>query len=279
MDSSNSSKNERVDNGNTSNQPKGKKKQISCSKHWSFTVNNFTDNDVNMLLGSDSSIVPKYIFESEIGENKTVHLQGSLSFAKKNRPLSVFKDSSKWHWEITRNLKASNLYCQKDYVKGKSNKIWSRGYKIPYRVEIEKLFKWQKKVLKIIDKEPDDRTINWIWEEKGCAGKSTFAKYIYQRYDDVVVLSGKGSDMKNGIVKWMENKHGNTPNIVLIDVPRSNIEFLSWCGIEEIKNMFFYSGKYEGGMVCGKPPHVLIFANTEPDYNKISIDRWKVLAI
>ena len=38
--------------------------------------------------------------------------------------------------------------------------------------------------------------------------------------------------------------------------------------------MFFFSGKYEGGMVCGPNPHVLIFANDEPDTHKMSADRW-----
>ena len=55
--------------------------------------------------------------------------------------------------------------------------------------------------------------------------------------------------------------------------------YLSWCGIEEIKDMFFYSGKYEGGMVCGENPHVIIFANEEPPLEKMSNDRWRVIEI
>lgn len=43
--------------------------------------------------------------------------------------------------------------------------------------------------------------------------------------------------------------------------------------------MLFYSGKYEGGMVCGPSPHLCIFANERPDLIKLSSDRWKVFEI
>lgn len=40
--------------------------------------------------------------------------------------------------------------------------------------------------------------------------------------------------------------------------------------------MCFYSGKYEGGMVVGNNPHLLVFANIEPDTKKMSDDRFIV---
>lgn len=91
----------------------------------------------------------------------------------------------------------------------------------------------------------------------------------------MVTLSGKGTDMKNGIVQYKANTHV-LPSVVLINIPRSKSGFLSYTGMEEIKDMYFYSGKYEGGMVCGPNPHVFVFANCEPDYEKMSEDRWKV---
>lgn len=90
-----------------------------------------------------------------------------------------------------------------------------------------------------------------------------------------MVVSGKGSDMKNGIIQYKE-KNGCLPKIILINVPRTSIDFVSFTGIEEIKDMFFFSGKYEGGMVCGPSPHVYIFANNRPDTNKMSADRWNI---
>jgi len=40
--------------------------------------------------------------------------------------------------------------------------------------------------------------------------------------------------------------------------------------------MYFYSGKYEGGMICGNCPHVLIFANEPRDTSKLAHDRWVI---
>ena len=78
----------------------------------------------------------------------------------------------------------------------------------------------------------------------------------------------------------MKKNEGETPSKVIINIPRStNHSFISWTGIEEIKDMFFYSGKYEGGMVCAKCPHVVIFANGPPEMDKLSQDRWNIVYI
>jgi hypothetical protein len=84
--------------------------------------------------------------------------------------------------------------------------------------------------------------------------------------------------MKNGIVQYAE-KSGYLPSLVIIDIPRSRHEWVSYTGVEEVKDMFFYSGKYEGGMVNGPSPHVLVMSNSKPDVSKMSIDRWKLWRI
>jgi len=95
----------------------------------------------------------------------------------------------------------------------------------------------------------------------------------------VVVLSGKASDMKNGIIKF-EEANEMLPTIVLINIPRcTDVDHISWQGIEEIKDMFFFSPKYESGMICGKNPHVIIFSNEPPPERKLSDDRWKIIRI
>ena len=63
--------------GNTK-PPCNKKKQISCSKHWCFTLNNYTSEDISKI-SSNSSIV-LYVFQEETGENGTKHLQGYIEF-------------------------------------------------------------------------------------------------------------------------------------------------------------------------------------------------------
>ena len=89
-------------NGNT-------KRQISPAKHWCFTHNNYTQQDIEKLC---SSIVPvKYVFQEETGTEGTKHLQGYVEFKKKIRPKSLGW-SDQIHWEKCRNIKASIAYCK-----------------------------------------------------------------------------------------------------------------------------------------------------------------------
>ena len=116
--------------------------------------------------------------------------------------------------------------------------------------------------------------IYWYYETKGNVGKSTFCKYLCVKHK-ALILGGKASDMKYGIVKYME-RHGDYPNLIVADIPRTNRKFLSYQGLEEIKNACFFSGKYEADMVIGNNPHLIIFANFKPDKSKMSLDRWEI---
>ena len=54
---------------------------------------------------------------------------------------------------------------------------------------------------------------------------------------------------------------------------------MSYEAFENLKDMIFYSGKYEGGMICGNCPHLFIFSNFHPDCEKMSVDRWNIKEI
>ena len=252
----------------------GNTKQISPAKHWCFTINNPTIEDIKMISETSRSIVPRYVFQEETGENGTKHLQGYLQFKTKKRPLSIFK--KKAHWEKCRDIRKSIEYCQKEDTR--TGKIYRRGIQAPYKIEIREWKSWMQVAKKIIESEPDERKIDWFWEPDGNKGKTIFCKWAYLKYEGVVILSGKAHDMKHAIVSYYE-KTQMLPKTILINVPRSTVDYLSYTGLEEIKDMFFYSGKYEGGMVCGPNPHMIIMANEEPNYSKMSRDRWRVSRI
>lgn len=107
-------------------------------------------------------------------------------------------------------------------------------------------------------------------------GKSTFAKWLFHNIPNTIVTGGKANDMKNGVQTYVQNQNV-FPKVVIVDIPRVQHGHFSIAGIEEIKNMFFFSGKYEGGMVSGPPPHVVCFANCEPPWECMSTDRWQVM--
>lgn len=250
---------------------KGRKKQIPPSKRWIFTYNNYPDDWRSSIVPVLEEAGLYHIGEEIAPTTGTPHLQGYVEFSKKLRPFSLALPKQ-ISWKKAKGNKKSNInYCSKDgkYVTNFPD------FRPKYTITID-LYPWQKIINTIVDQEPDDRTIHWVWEATGCAGKTTFQKWLFLNKKDVIALSGKAADMKHAIVEY-EKKNSCVPRTILINIPRTSMSYVSYAGIEDIKDMFFFSGKYEGGMVCGRSPHVFIFANTEPDYQAVSLDRWRVM--
>jgi len=136
---------------------------------------------------------------------------------------------------------------------------------------------FQQTVMDIIDvEEPDERIIYWFWETIGNVGKTALCKHICLKYPKrVLIVNGKQSDMFNAVLSFKEST-GDYPSIIIIDIPRSMINYVSWGGIEKIKDGLFYSGKYEGGQCVFNCPHVVCFANSAPNMELLSEDRWRV---
>ncbi len=242
------------------------------ARHWALTINNYDDNYMTMFQGPTYSVIGK-----EVGAEGTKHLQCHVYYKNKVSFKQVKEAFPTAHIEKARNIEASILYCKKEGMFEELGQApnWKGGNSKPKKEEfvqsIAKLKPWQTKILDKMNGPADDRSIYWYWSEKGGVGKTTFQKYVYssKEYEDVIILSGKAEDMKMAIVQYIEAS-GHFPKTILIDIPKCNIDYLSYNGLESIKNMFFFSGKYEGGMVCGPPPHVFVFANSEPDYDKMT---------
>jgi len=249
--------------------------RISNSKNWTFTLNNWTEDDKNELLKIciNGAITNRYIFQAEIGKEGTPHLQGYIEFKNKERPFNIFYGNNRYHWEKCRNVKASIAYCSKqDTSTGErwSNIILPKPLKI-----IDELYEWQKEVIEIIKTEPNDRNIYWFWESTGGYGKTQLAKYIIYHYG-ALLLSGKGADCKYAIVKHIETKE-TAPEIIIYDIPRCNNDYISYESLEAIKNGLFFSNKYESSQVIMNSPHIICFSNCPPDVSKMSADRWKII--
>lgn len=264
--------------GNTKTAPP---KQISPAKHWVFTLNNYTESEIDELLSIDSSKVPILLFQEE--EEQTPHLQGALSFNTKGRPFNIVTNK-RIHWEKKcRNatLLQSRLYCVDPDKRIKDGRVWMRGWRPPRPVKTlasSQLYLWETELLDIVKNEPDDRMIYWYWSEKGGVGKTSFCKYLVVHHDAIIV-SGKSNDVKYAIREYTTKK-GDTPNLIIWNIPRSfSMEYLNYEAIENVKDMLFFSSKYEGGMVCGNPPHLIIFANCIPNCDEEFLKRFIVQKI
>jgi len=284
QDTGSSGSNSNGGDGNTSVTPK----RVSPAKNWGFTWNNYPEDWKEVLVPKFQKRCIGYAMGMEVAPTTgTPHIQGFIEFKGKERPFSL-ELPKQIQWSATRKgtqgeIRERNArYCTKSEI-SQEFQVWGTCIVKPkageYRVNIE-LNEWELEITSLLDTKADDRTIHWYWEPDGCRGKTTFQKWVFQNYRNVVVLCGKASDMKNGVLNYIERNEEH-PEIVLINIPRSqDINYLSWQGIEEIKDMFFYAPKYEGGMVCGPNPHVCIFSNEEPpDLDKVSRDRWIIKRI
>jgi len=250
-----------------------KKKQISPSKRWCFTYNNYQEGDIQIITDLLSSKDAKYIIGREVGEKcGTPHLQCYIEFKSKIRPKDFLPFPG--HWEKAIGTRTDNLkYCSKD---GK----FVTNMQVPKPIivlEQNQMYVWQLDLLYKLVQEPDNRIIHWIWETKGKTGKSAFAKHMAVNYECICV-GGKANDIFCGIAKYRE-KRGSWPSIVIVDCPRDRLEYMNYGAIEQVKNGLVFSGKYESDMLIFNSPHVVVFANDKPDIFQFSADRWRIKKI
>jgi len=269
--SSNSS-NSSTEGGNTITPSSLVKKQISPSKRWCFVLNNFTEEEISSIVPIFREYCDVAFFSKEHLEEGTPHLQGYCEFSQKRRPISVFGETcNRINWRKAKGDLKSNLA----YITKENPLFWSHGLPEPIKtIEKSQFYNYQRDIHDLILTKPDDRTINWYWEDDGNVGKSSFTKYLVVHHK-AIVLSGKASDCFNGMLSVIE-KNGVAPNIVIFDIPRVCSDYISYQAIEKIKDGCFFSGKYEGGMCVYNPPHIICFANCPPQDDKLSSDRWNI---
>lgn len=136
---------------------------------------------------------------------------------------------------------------------------------------------WQAYVIKRIKTVPDDRTINWVYNPTGCAGKSKLMKYLRMNPDADMARVGLGTatQIKTSVIEKGAHK------TYMIDLPRvrgtdERIQEL-FSAIEEIKNGWIESPMYgKAAELLMEPPHVWCFSNELPKLSCASLDRWAI---
>lgn len=256
-----------VEDGNTKHLPR-----IATSLYWTFTLNNFTNEEFITLKKEICLYCLDYRVQEEVGETGTHHLQGYIHSKKRIRPMETFSNK-RIHWEKCRNPSASRDYCCKEDT-ATGNYIIDKEEPLDL---IQPDRPWQLEILGFIKDKPDYRTIHWYWDPIGNTGKSAFTKYLCAKHSALCV-SGKSGDCKYAIVQYKETEK-IYPKIIIFDIPRTNIDYVNYEAIESIKNGCFFSGKYECRQVIMNCPHVIIFANSKPEIHKLSQDRWNIVQI
>lgn len=108
-------------------------------RRWCFTLNNYTKEEYVSMSQDvwDNMKIKKYVFQEEIGENLTAHLQGVVEFASQIDFSRLKKYNERVHWSKCRDIKASIKYCSKEKTRKPETEVQYYG-------EVEK----------------------WLWKEK-----------------------------------------------------------------------------------------------------------------
>ncbi len=251
---------------------KKSKHRPPLGQRWIFVDNNYSkirlDQWIKIL---DESDWPSG-FSEEVGASGTHHLQGYINFTKRVRPaeMKVFKeltDTKHFHWgdEHGKPCRGTDADNVKYFSKDDNEKVYLfNGLRKPRVIKFPEFNKpWQKEIMEAITVEPDDRSILWYWSRAGGIGKSTFCKYLVLKHD-ACILAGKGADVRNAVLTYKQDR-GDFPYLCVYNIPRTfDSEYLRPECLENVKDMLFYSGKYEGGSVAGPCPHLIIFSNFNP---------------
>lgn len=254
----------------------GNTKKRIRSRCWIFTLNNprnYYPSEEHFFIVLD--VFNRWKFSYEIGESGTPHYQGIIWHENLLEEKYIRSIEPSAHWERCRNFRGSINYVEKieTHIAGP----WSKGINIIKPIKcITNLYPWQQYIIDLINKEPDDRTIHWFWEPNGNTGKTALCKYICINYKALYV-TGKTGDVKYALYKYLEKQQ--EINCVLFDYSRSQENYISYQALEDVKNGIMFSTKYESGMSIFNSPHVICFANFEPDINMLSLDRWNIINI
>jgi len=86
---------------------------MSRAKHWCFTLNNYTFEDVDRIT-NNATAFDYIVFGKEIGDSGTPHLQGFVSFPNRVRRKLCIEKIGQAHFTIARHIDNSIKYCKKD---------------------------------------------------------------------------------------------------------------------------------------------------------------------
>ena len=123
----------------------------------------------------------------------------------------------------------------------------------------------------------DKRTIIFVVDKKGNAGKSWFCQYWESVYSDSLYLTpGKRNDMIHAVYSAVRQF-----KTFFIDVARSTQDTdgkvrIPYEFMEMLKNGIMTNHKYGCGNFRFPVPHVVVMTNQEPDPSMLSEDRMEI---
>jgi len=103
--------------------------QAAAAKNWCFTLNNYTPEDVLALQHSAAEHCSFCVYQPEVGESGTPHLQGYFALRNKARLEWIrLRFPARAHYEVARGTPAQNVaYCTKEDSRAAGADPWQCG--------------------------------------------------------------------------------------------------------------------------------------------------------
>lgn len=139
----------------------------------------------------------------------------------------------------------------------------------------DQLFPWQRALIQFLQGEPDHRRIIWLVDKEGLAGKTALLKLLYLKFDAVPLAPASTVSSWARVLSKAKKKR-----VIVFNIPRTLSSKMDmdemYSFLEQCKDGFIMSEKYDSETLCFDRPHVVVFANMFPDKKKLSADRLNV---
>lgn len=286
------------------------------AKYWCFTLNNYTADDVARLSAPiaevEYMVFGKEVGESGtphlqgticfqtrkrmlqvkalIGHNPHLevvkYLEQSIEYCKKDGDFretgiqpSLKKGQRSDLEDFKRTVKDEKV-TEMSILRELHSEVCARyprfvtdyvdQHKEKFRVPPHLMRPWQQTLFHRLELPPSPREIIFVVDKTGNQGKSWLCRYYCDLHDNgQIIVPGKKADMAYVV---RENAR-----VFFIDCPRSKQgEYIQYDFLEELKNGYIFSPKYESRIKRFGTPHVVVFMNETPDMSKLSRDRYSI---
>lgn len=220
------------------------------------------------------------------------------SLCTKKKVLEALEEKVEGHINVQIQFNLENMkdYCSKEtnFISERySGKIYKHQWQMDFLERKPQLkevlnnpYIWQEFVRKeLLNKVPDDRTVDWIIDPVGNTGKSSFARaYVSEVPTDGILMKIDNLDrMELTLIKKIENyrmNHYKDPKVIFFDFPRASdpSKIISATALmEDAKSGHLettFGGKHKEIEISDV--HIVVLSNNAPDLSVLSVDRWRL---